>query len=151
VNRGSAAVAAALAALLAASGATSQPVAVFRVEGDAIPAALTRTPGDPARGRTVALDRTLGNCLLCHAIPGTNERFPGDVGPDLKGVGARLAAGQLRLRVVDSTRINAGAVMPAYHRTADLTRVAPAYRDRPVLSAQDVEDVVAFLATLREP
>ena len=96
------------------------------------------------------LSRTLGNCLLCHAMPFPAERFQGDLGPPLAGVGARLAEGQLRLRMVDSTRLNPDTIMPAYHRVDGLARVAAAFRGKPVLTAQQVEDVVAYLLTLRE-
>jgi len=103
--------------------------------------------GDPARGREVFVSREGGHCVLCHAVPGV--RLAGDVGPSLAGVGSRLSAGQLRLRIADITRVNAGAVMPAFHRTEGLNRVAPAYAGRPALSAQQVEDLVAWLGTLR--
>jgi L-cysteine S-thiosulfotransferase len=119
------------------------------VSGDAMPTSLTGAPGDPARGRAVAIDRQLGHCLLCHALPIAEERFQGDLGPDLAGVGDRLTIGQIRLRVVDATQLNPRSAMPPYHRTAGLLRVAAEFRGRPVLSAEQVEDVVAFLATLR--
>jgi sulfur-oxidizing protein SoxX len=76
--------------------------------------------------------------------------FQGNLAPDLRGAGARWTAAQLRLRIVDSSRINPATIMPSYHRTEGLTRVAPAYRDKPILSAQQIEDVVAFLTTLRD-
>lgn len=119
------------------------------VEGDAVPALLTGASGDPARGRAIVTNRQLGLCLLCHSGPFPEERFQGDLAPDLTGVGSRLSAGQLRLRIVDSGRINAATIMPAYYKVDGLTRVAPAYRGKPALSAQQVEDVVAFLTTLR--
>lgn len=89
------------------------------------------------------------NCLLCHAIPDSAERFMGNVGPPLAGVGSRLDAGQLRLRIVDITRIRPEAAMPAYFRTQGLDSVAAAFQGRTVLDAQEVEDVVAYLSTLR--
>jgi sulfur-oxidizing protein SoxX len=95
-------------------------------------------------------NRQVGLCLLCHSGPFPEERFQGNLAPDLKGAGARWTEGQLRLRLVDSSRINAASIMPAYHRTEGLTRVAPAYRGKPILSAEQIEDVVAFLMTLRE-
>ena len=114
---------------------------------DTLSQPLTSTPGDAVRGREIVVGRD-GNCLLCHAIPQTGERFMGNVAPPLSGVGARLTAGQLRLRIVDPTRINPDAAMPAYHRTEGLDQVAEPYRGKPVLTAQQVEDVVAYLLTL---
>jgi sulfur-oxidizing protein SoxX len=145
------------AALLLAAGAAATPPASagaglrpFMVVGDAIPTPLTGEPGDPARGRAIVTDRRVGLCLLCHSGPFPEEFFQGTLAPDLGGVGARLSEGQLRLRVVDSRRLNPNSIMPAYHRTEGLTRVADAWRGKPVLSAQEIEDVVAFLATLRD-
>ena len=119
------------------------------VVGDAIPASLTGASGDPARGRAIVVDRQVGLCLLCHSGPLPEQRFQGDLGPDLGGVGARLSAGQIRLRIVDPARANPATLMPAYFKTEGLERVAPAFRGKTVLSAQQIEDVVAFLVTLR--
>ena len=119
------------------------------VVGDAIPASLAGAPGDPARGRAIVVDRQVGLCLLCHSGPFPEQRFQGDLGPDLGGVGARLSAGQIRLRIVDPARANPATLMPAYFKTEGLERVAPAFRGKTVLSAQQIEDVVAFLVTLR--
>lgn len=139
----------ALALLIGAASATAE-VARFTVTGDAIEAPLLATPGDAARGEAIVKDRETANCLICHAIPDARERFMGDVGPSLAGVGSRLTAGQIRLRLVDPTRLNAEAVMPAYHRTEGFTRVDPRYQGRPVLSAMEIEHVVAYLAGLKE-
>jgi L-cysteine S-thiosulfotransferase len=125
------------------------PPDTFSVVGDAVPASLTGASGDPARGRAIVTNRQVGLCLLCHSGPFAEERFQGDLAPDLTEVGSRLSAGQLRLRIVDSGRVNAATIMPAYYKVEGLTRVAPAFRGKPVLSAQQIEDVVAFLATLR--
>jgi sulfur-oxidizing protein SoxX len=116
---------------------------------DAIETPLTGTPGDPGRGRAIVLNRQVGLCLLCHSGPFPEERFQGNLAPTLAGAGTRWSAGQLRLRIADSSRINPTTIMPAYHRTEGLTRVAPAFKDRPVLTAQQIEDVVAFLLTLK--
>ncbi len=121
-----------------------------RIVGDAIPEPLTDSPGDPVRGQRLVRDREVGNCLICHRVPEPQERFQGDLGPDLAGVGAALTAGQLRLRVVDQSRLNPATLMPPYYRIGNLTRVAERYRNRPVLTAQEVEDVVAYLQTLRD-
>ena len=110
---------------------------------------LTDVPGDAARGRTILVNRQLGLCLLCHSGPFPEERFQGNMAPDLSGVGARWSEGQLRLRLVDGRRANPQTLMPSYRRTEGLERVGAAWRDKAVLSAQQVEDVVAFLRTLR--
>jgi sulfur-oxidizing protein SoxX len=117
---------------------------------DAMPDSLTGARGDPARGRAIVTSRQVGLCLLCHSGPFPEERFQGDLAPDLRGAGARWSEGQLRLRIVDSSRINPATIMPAYHRTEGLARVAPAWRGKPILSAEQIEDVVAFLETLRD-
>ena len=96
------------------------------------------------------MNRQVGLCLLCHSGPFPEERFQGTIAPDLRGTGARLSEGQIRLKIVEPGRINAATIMPAYFRTEGLTRVAPAVRGKTVLTAEQIEDVVAFLATLRD-
>lgn len=120
------------------------------VVADTMPASLTGAKGDPARGRAITVNRQVGLCLLCHSGPFEEERFQGNLAPDLRGAGSRLSAGQLRLRIVDPGRFNAETIMPSYYRTEGLVRVATAYQGKPVLSAEQIEDVVAFLATLRD-
>jgi len=122
----------------------------YTVEGDAIAASLTGVPGDPARGRAIVGNRQVGLCLLCHTGPFPEEKFQGTLAPDLKGAGTRWSQGQLRLRIVDSSRLKADTMMPAYYRIEGLTRVAPAFAGKPVLSAEQIEDVVAYLMTLRD-
>lgn len=122
----------------------------FSVEGDAIPAPLTGARGDAARGRAVVANRQRGLCLLCHAGPFPDEAFGGTLAPDLSGAGARWSEGQLRLRLVDGRRLNPDTIMPSYYRVDGLARVGPAWRGKPVLTAEEIEDVVAFLATLRD-
>ena len=117
---------------------------------EGLPQSLTGSRGDPARGRAIVASRQIGLCLLCHSGPFPEERFQGNLAPDLRGAGARWSEAQLRLRIVDSSRINPATIMPAYYRTEGLTRVAPAWQGKPVLSAGQIEDVVAFLLTLRE-
>lgn len=116
---------------------------------DALPQPLNGMRGDAARGRAIVASRQLGLCLLCHAGPFPEERFQGTIGPDLRGIGARLSEGQIRMRMVDPARLNPSTVMPAYLRSDGLHRVAPAYRGKPILTAEQIEDVVAFLVTLR--
>ena len=114
---------------------------------DGMDRALSATAGDAGRGKDVFVARDGGHCVLCHAAPGVATA--GNVGPSLDGVGARLSPAQLRLRVVDITLVRPDAAMPAFHRTEGLARVAPAAVGKPVLSGQQVEDVVAYLGTLR--
>jgi sulfur-oxidizing protein SoxX len=112
---------------------------------------LTGQPGDPQRGREVLLDRDRGHCLLCHEIAQLDEGFQGNIGPPLSDVGRRLDAALLRERLVDPTRLNPDTVMPAYYRIDGLRQVADEYAGKPILDAQEVEDVVAFLQTLVQP
>ena len=140
----------ALAAALAAAAQADSGLPAYSVVGDAIPAPLNGAKGDAARGREIISNRQIGLCLLCHSGPFPEERFQGTIAPDLRGAGTRLSQGQIRLRIVDPGRLNPETIMPAYYRTEGLTRVAPAYRGKPVLSAGQIEDIVAFLATLRD-
>jgi len=117
---------------------------------DVIPQSLTGAKGDPARGRAIVASRQVGLCLLCHSGPFPEERFQGDLAPPLTGAGSRSSEDQLRLRIADPSRLNPATIMPSYHRTEGLARVAPAYRGKPVLSAEQIEDVVAFLMTLKD-
>jgi sulfur-oxidizing protein SoxX len=133
--------------LLAAPAHAQQTTAIV---GDAIPASLTGAVGDPGRGRAIVGNRQKGLCLLCHAGPFPEERFQGTLAPDLKGAGRRWSEGQLRLRLVDSRRVNPATIMPAYYRTEALSRVAASFRGKPILAADEIEDVIAFLKTLRE-
>ena len=116
---------------------------------ESLPDSLTGAKGDPARGRAIVASRQIGLCLLCHSGPFPEERFQGNLAPTLEGAGTRWSEGELRLRIVDSSRINPATIMPAYHRREGLARVAPAWRGKPILSAEQIEDVVAFLMTLR--
>lgn len=128
------------AAVLCASAAAAQ---------DGIPASLTGQAGDPARGRAIVANRQLGLCLLCHSGPFPEERFQGDLAPSLEGAGRRLSEARLRLRLVDSRKVNPDTIMPSYFRTEGLERVAPAFRGKPLLSAEQIEDVVSYLGTLK--
>jgi L-cysteine S-thiosulfotransferase len=122
----------------------------FTITNDMIAAPLTGTPGDPGRGRAIVTDRQLGLCLLCHSGPFPDQRFQGNLAPNLAGAGRRWTEGQLRLRIVDASRINPSTIMPAYYRVEGLERVAAAFRGHPILTAEQIEDVVAFLRTLQE-
>jgi L-cysteine S-thiosulfotransferase len=143
--------------MLLALWAISLPAAVaqerlppFTVVGDAIPASLTGAKGDPERGRKVVTNRHVGLCLLCHSGPFPEERLQGTLAPSLEGAGARWTEGQLRLRIVDAAKLNPSTIMPPYYRVDGLNRVAPSLRGKPVLSPEQIEDVVAFLVTLRQ-
>jgi L-cysteine S-thiosulfotransferase len=148
----------ALMAVIAIAGPAAVPEAVsgekalvpYTIADDAIPASLTGAKGDPARGRAIVVNRQVGLCLLCHSGPFPEERLQGTIGPDLTGAGARWSEGELRLRIVDASRINPDTIMPPYYRIDGLKRVAPAYRGKPALTAEQVEDVVAFLTRLRD-
>jgi L-cysteine S-thiosulfotransferase len=119
------------------------------VAADSLPASLTGAKGDPVRGRAVVANKQVGLCLLCHAGPFPEERFQGDLAPDLSGSGARWTEGELRLRLVDPQKLNRGTIMPSYQRTEGLQRVAPAFRGKPLLTPEQIEDVVAYLGTLK--
>jgi L-cysteine S-thiosulfotransferase len=139
-----------LAALLAVPGfAAAQELRTYAVIGDAIPNSLTGTSGDAARGRSLVLSRA-STCILCHGGPFPEERFQGDLAPSLAGSGGRWSEGQLRLRLVDASRLNTATIMPSYYRIDGLTRVGSAWRGKPILSAEQIEDMVAYLVTLRE-
>lgn len=129
-----------LATLLLASASTA----------DAIPEPLQGLQGDALRGRAIVASRQSGLCLLCHSAPIPEERFQGTLAPSLAGAGARWSAGQLRLRIVDSRRVNPDSIMPAYHRVDGLSQVGRDWRGKPLLDAQQVEDVVAYLQTLKD-
>jgi sulfur-oxidizing protein SoxX len=144
-------------ALSAALGTAVVFTANFTVVGDGIPQPLTTTPGDAAAGRAIVVDRQQGLCLLCHSGPfdrNAMEKAQGNLSTNLSGVGSRYSAAQLRLRVADAKHLNPASLMPAFHRLpADAhthtQRVGAAWQGKPVLSAQQVEDVVAFLETLK--
>ena len=134
--------AAAMLALPLAGGAVT-------VVGDGIPAALEGQVGDAARGRAIAASRSEGLCLLCHSGPIPEDRFQGNLAPDLAGAGGRWSAAQLRLRLVNPQHDNPDSIMPAYYRTEGLVRVGARWQDRPILDAQQIEDVIAWLLTLK--
>ena len=129
--------------------AIAQQLRPYVVAGDAIPNSLTGMPGDAARGRALVLNRT-STCILCHTGPFPEEKFQGDLAPNLAGAGGRWSEGQLRLRLVDASRLNPATIMPSYYRLDGLDRVGTAWRGKPILSAEQIEDVVAYLASLRE-
>jgi sulfur-oxidizing protein SoxX len=129
--------------------ADAQALQPYVVTGDAIAESLTGAPGDPVRGRALLLERT-STCILCHSGPFPEAAFQGDLAPDLTGAGSRWSEGQLRLRLVEGSRLNPATIMPSYYRVDGLVRVAAAWRGKPILSAEQIEDIVAYLASLRE-
>ena len=143
----------ATAALMIASwsgGSFAEDLRPYAIVGDAIPVSLTGTAGDPVRGRAIVANRQVGLCLLCHTGPFSEEKLQGTLAPDIAGAGSRWSTGQLRLRIVDASRLNPNTIMPSYYRVDGLTRVAPSFAGKPILTAGQIEDVVAFLATLRD-
>jgi len=140
----------AVALIVATSARAADLVSYTVVDNERITEALTAEPGDPVRGRAAVIHRQKGNCLACHMLPIPEEQFHGDTGPTLVGVGARYDAGELRLRIVNSKIVNPETMMPAFYRVEGLHRVGAKFKDIPMLSAQEVEDVVAYLLTLTE-
>src|ERR1700685_2689694 len=138
----------AVALILSAAPGRAELVA-FKTVGDAIPASLTGGQGDAARGRAIVANHNTGLCLLCHLGPFPEDKFQGTMAPDLAGAGARWREGQLRVRIVDASKFNANTIMPPFYRVGGLNRVPAAYRGKPVLTAVEVEDVVAYLMTLK--
>jgi L-cysteine S-thiosulfotransferase len=135
--------------LAAPCPAGAQALQPYTVVGDAIPEPLTNVRGDAARGRALVVERS-STCILCHSGPFPEQKFQGDLAPDLSGSGSRWSEGQLRLRLVDASRLNAATIMPSYYRVDGLERVGTLWRGKPILSAEQIEDIVAYLVSLRE-
>jgi sulfur-oxidizing protein SoxX len=134
---------------LAVPSLAQETLRPYEAVGNAIPESLTGAPGDPERGRAIVVKRE-STCLLCHSGPFPEQRLQGDLSPNLKGAGARWSEGELRLRLVDASRLNPATIMPSYYQVDGLTRVAQNYRGKPVLTAEQIEDVVAYLKTLKD-
>lgn len=122
----------------------------YRIVGDGIPTPLTSDAPNVENGRRIVTERQTGLCVLCHSGPFPEVRFQGDLATNLAGTGSRWSEAQLRLRLVDAAQFNAQTIMPSYYRTQGLERVGWQWRGQPVLSAQQIEDVVAFLKTLKD-
>lgn len=134
--------------VLAAGCTTPAGDARYQMSGGEIRQPLAGGTPDAERGRNVLVSRE-SNCILCHAVPETGERFFGNLAPPLSGVGARLTAAQLRARIVDPLYFNPQSIMPAYYRVDGLNRVAEPLRGKPILSAAQIEDVIVYLLTLK--
>ena len=135
-----------LLVILNFNGANAQVIA-----GDSIFKSLSIEPGNAARGRAIVASRQTGLCLLCHSGPFPEERFQGNLAPELKASVARLNAPQLRARIVNAAHFNPQTIMPSYYQTSHLNRVAPKFVGQTILNGQEIEDVVAFLMTLNDP
>jgi len=118
------------------------------IVGDSVYESLSSATGDPARGRAIVASRQNGLCLLCHSGPFPEERFQGNLAPELGMSVARLTVPQLRARIVDASHFNPNTIMPAYYKTGHLNRVAPKFVGQTILNGQEIEDVVAFLSSL---
>jgi len=129
--------------------ANADALRAYTIVGDGIPDSLTGRPGDAAHGRALVLDRT-STCILCHSGPFPETRFQGDLAPNLAGAGSRWTTSQLRLRLVDASQLDPATIMPSFYRVDGLVRVGQNWRDRPILSAEQIEDIVAYLTTLRD-
>lgn len=140
----------AIFAAVSFSGTADAGTVKYTVKDDAIAKSLTGKPGDPVKGRAVSINRKKGNCLACHKIPIPEQQYHGNTGPDLAGVGSRYKPGELRLRVVNPKLVNEATFMPAFYRTDGLHRVQKKWQGKTLLTAQQVEDVVAYLSTLKE-
>jgi L-cysteine S-thiosulfotransferase len=133
-----------------AQGAATDPFAKFEIKDGQIDKSLTGTTGDVQKGRQVIISRTLGNCLACHEITNLkSEPYHGNTAPSLDGVASRMSEGELRLRIVDGTKVNPDTMMPPFYRKDGLNKVMRRFQNTTILSAQQVEDVVAYLKTLR--
>ena len=132
-----------------AFGAQAGETIKYKIVGGAIPQSLTGKAGDPVNGRKVAINRKKGNCLACHVMPVPEQADHGEVGPPLNDVGSRFSAGEIRLRIVNPKVVNPDTIMPAFYRIHGLHRVQKKWKDKTIISAQDVEDIVAYLVTLK--
>jgi sulfur-oxidizing protein SoxX len=122
---------------------------------DAIDRSLTGRKGDATQGAVLMGQRQRSLCLLCHSGPFPDPHLHGTIGPDLTGVGSRLSAGQIRLRIVDMKRLNPRSIMPSYYsplarESQQTSRVAAEWRGKPILTADEIEDLVAYLETLKQ-
>lgn len=128
----------------------AQPATAFQVRGDEIPEPLAASSGNPANGAKLMADRHRSLCVLCHAGPFSEPHMQGDIAPSLEGVGSRLSAAQIRLRVANIKVLNPASLMPAYLAVMDRPDIAETWRGKTILEPAEIEDIVAYLAALKE-
>ncbi len=133
----------------AAGSAEAADLVRYSIIGDGIPKSLTGKPGDAAKGRKIAYNRKQGNCLACHKMPIPEQQFHGEIAPDLQGVAGRVSEAEMRLRIVNPKVINPATFMPAFYRNAGFTRVLKKFKGKSILSAEQVEDLIAYMMTLK--
>ncbi len=139
------------ASMAQASAQAPAPLVDYAIKDGAVAASLTGKAGDAAKGRAVVVGRTLGNCIACHAVTKLqDEPFHGNVGPSLDGIAARLSEGQIRLRLIDATKVNPDTMMPPFYRIDGLNKVMARFQGKPILTAEQIEDTVAYLLTLKD-
>ena len=134
---------------LSAMAGTPKLVSYKIVDESSIPKSLTGKPGNSKKGRKLAVHRKKGNCLACHKMPIPEQQFHGEIGPDLAGVGSRYSAGELRLLIVNPKVVNEDTIMPAFYKNTGFNAVLKKFKGKTVISAQDVEDIIAYLLTLK--
>lgn len=138
------------AVLVLAGTANADGLVKYEIVDNGISKSLTGKSGDAAKGEKTFTNRKLGNCLACHqvtAIP--SQPFHGEIGPSLDGVADRYSEAQLRMQVVNAKVINPDTIMPAFYRTDGFERVLKKFQGKPILNAEQVEDVLAYLKTLK--
>jgi sulfur-oxidizing protein SoxX len=135
-------------AVLCGALVTSANAAEYTVVDNTIPASLTGKAGDPVAGKELAVQRKKGNCLACHVMPIPEEQFHGEVGPDLSNVGSNYTEAELRMRLVDPKVLNPDTIMPAFLKpgTHDVLKK---FKGKTIIKAQDIEDIIAYLMTLK--
>ena len=136
-------------ALLLSSPASAADLIKYQINNDAIATSLTRKAGDPVKGKKLATNRKKGNCLACHSMPIPEQAFHGNIGPDLKGISSRYSEGELRLRIVNPKVLNSETIMPAFYKADGFNRVMKKFAGKTIITAQEVEDIVAYLMTLK--
>lgn len=118
--------------------------------GDGVPKSITGKPGDAKIGRATAINRKKGNCLACHTLPAPEQADHGNIGPSLSDIASRMSAAEMRLRIIDPKIVNPDTIMPSFYKKTGFHRVQKKWQGKTVLKAQDVEDIVAYLLTLKE-
>ena len=116
----------------------------------ALPALSNELTGDPQAGRSLVASRQKGLCLLCHSGPFPEEPFQGNIAPNLSDLVANLSATQLRARIMNPAITNPQTIMPSYYQPEHLTRVSKPYQGQSILSLKEIDDVVAYLMTLKK-